>query len=377
MGRHRTSRAKDKLVMNINRKLDSKRNRDLKLKNKRAAYLKNKARKYHEHQEYLKENYPSLFPTQKEMKHVKSQPNEVFLERVALAQESYDTFLDFVDNSDCVIVALDARDPNAFRFIELEGELKHRNKKGFVVLTKIDLVPAEDARNWIKYLSNEIGTTICISMINGNEKESMKLLKDTVEKVAPDAKNIVVVGAPNIGKTTICQIASGAGLNINDTNKWQWTICGNSLALANSVIWKGRIRELAINTLCRVTGDNLCDIMGIKMENSPGNLLVSYARKLEVSKTEVPERFVEKFTSGEWKWYADAPKNESEMEITELQENVLKGCSNEKTFIVLAQDIPIKMDVKALSYEPPENESTDEEEFTDYDNNENNEEEEE
>lgn len=370
MGRHRTSRAKDKLVMNVNRKLNQKRNRDLKLKTKRNRFLKNKAKRYHEHQNFLKENYPSLFPEQKEIKRVNKLPNQVFLERVALAQESYDAFIEQVDASDCVIIALDARDPNAFRFMELEGELKNKNKNGFVVLTKIDLVPAEDVRKWIGYLKNDLGTTIGLSLVNGNEKESMELFKKTIESVAPDAKNIVVVGAPNIGKTTLCKLAGDAGIKVNDSNKWQWTICGNSLALTNSIMWKGRTRELAVDILCRVTGDNLCDIMGIKMENSPGNLLVSYARKLEVSKTEVPEIFIQKFTSGEWKWYAEAPKNESEIEISDIQENVLKGCSSETSFIVLAHDVPVKMDVKALSYEIPDDDDQSEEndEVSDDDN---------
>ncbi|KAH0786260.1 putative GTP-binding protein-animal [Histomonas meleagridis] len=351
MGRHRTARAKEKLIRNPRRKLSGKRNRDLKLKRKRKDFFSKVAERARDHQEYLKKTYPTLFPSPKEMVHVKKLPNQTFLDRVMAAQTSYDSLLKAIENSQCVIEIVDARDPYSFRFLDLEGELSHNGTSLIILINKIDLVPAQEISGWIAFLS-KTAPTIATSL----EKlptESAELVKQTITAVAPNATQIAVVGAPGTGKTTLCNLV---GQPLLDTDKWQWTNCGNSLALTNSVPWKGRIRELAVDTLERVDGENICNLMGIKMENTPGNLLVSYAHKIGVSKQEVPEKFVEKFTSGEWKWFAKPPIIEEEFNISEMQSHVLGACSGEdvNSFIALGQGAPVSIDIKAVSFQLPE-----------------------
>jgi nuclear GTP-binding protein len=50
---------------------------------------------------------------------------------------------------------LDARDPEGCRSCEIEQEAVKAGKKVLLVLNKIDLVPAANARMWQKYLRQE------------------------------------------------------------------------------------------------------------------------------------------------------------------------------------------------------------------------------
>ncbi|XP_076012572.1 guanine nucleotide-binding protein-like 3 [Genypterus blacodes] len=62
-----------------------------------------------------------------------------------------------IDASDVILELLDARDPMGCRCPQLEEAVLQRqgNKKLVLVLTKIDLVPKENAERWIKFLQQE------------------------------------------------------------------------------------------------------------------------------------------------------------------------------------------------------------------------------
>lgn len=61
-----------------------------------------------------------------------------------------------VEESDVVIQVLDARDPEGCRSREIEQDALKQGKKVLLVLNKIDLVPAQNARMWQKYLRQEL-----------------------------------------------------------------------------------------------------------------------------------------------------------------------------------------------------------------------------
>ena len=57
-----------------------------------------------------------------------------------------------VEAADVIIEVLDARDPEGCRNLEIEQLVIKQNKKILLVVNKIDLVPAENAKAWKKYL---------------------------------------------------------------------------------------------------------------------------------------------------------------------------------------------------------------------------------
>jgi hypothetical protein len=128
------------------------------------------------------------------------------------------------------------------------------------------------------------------------------------------------------------------------------------------VPWKGRIREFAADTLERVEGDDIFALLEIAKENSVGNLLVSYARKIGVSKKEVPEKIISNFLSGQWKWYGIPPIVE-EGEISEGQRAIIERfCPDDVGFLKLGKGEMVTADMKALQFVLREDSSDDEEE---------------
>tara|TARA_B110000285_G_C15039309_1_gene570984 strand:+ start:459 stop:791 length:333 start_codon:yes stop_codon:yes gene_type:complete len=60
-----------------------------------------------------------------------------------------------IEESDVVLQVLDARDPMGCRNEEIEQEALKQGKKVLLILNKIDLVPSQNARMWLKYLRQE------------------------------------------------------------------------------------------------------------------------------------------------------------------------------------------------------------------------------
>ena len=365
MGRHRTSRAKDKLIRDPKRKLSNKRNRDLRLKAKRQNYQKSITQKAKANQAFLENNYPTLYKKPVEMERVGKKTNPKYVERVKNAQMTYDSLINTCDNTQALIEILDARDPYSFRFLDIEGETQSEKKPLVFLINKIDLVPIDDVKKWIAALS-QTAPTFAVSLIN--PESCNELINYIISNIAPESGQIAVVGAPGVGKTTLCNLNKEKFV---DSEKWLWTICGNSLGLTNSVPWRGRIREFAVDTFERMTNDYIYQLLNMDKakESSIGNLFVDYGRKNGLTKQEVPEFLIKKFIENEWKWYAEAPVPEGEVkepELNEFQLKALSSCSkaNESEFITLSQGVTVQMDKKALEYqlESSDDEQSDEDE---------------
>jgi nuclear GTP-binding protein len=134
-----------------------------------------------------------------------------------------------VDQSDIVIMVLDARDPEGCRSRMVEDEVRRREADGkrlIFVLNKIgeptsfllaidlilltaDLVPKENAQGWLKYLRHTAPTlpfrsSTQLQRQNLSSRTSPALL-NLLKSFKPPNRSISVgvVGYPNVGKSSL------------------------------------------------------------------------------------------------------------------------------------------------------------------------------
>lgn len=358
MGRHRTARAKQKLIRNTLRPLDSKRNRDRRLKKQRERFIDERRNRVRHNQQTLYADTIQISAKPSDLQRVKKQVNATFLARVHRVQSSFAGLMDAITRAAGVIEVLDARDPQSFRFLPLEEEVARQSKPLILLLTKIDLVPIDSVSKWIEALTS-VAPTFAVSL--AGQDPSIAVLATVLGEV-----DFTAVGAPGVGKTTL---AAASGGRIADSEGWQFTMCGNSLALAGSVPWRGRIRELAVETMERIQGEVIFRLMGIKKDNSIGTCLAEFARKCDVRKVEGPQAFVDNFVAGNWRWFAAPPVVEDDGKISNEQMDILRNECAEDTdnFIVLGKGEAVKVDARALEYEAEEASDSDEEDSADDD----------
>lgn len=117
-----------------------------------------------------------------------------------------------IDESDVVVLVLDARDPEGCRSRLVEEEVRRREAEGkklVFVLNKIDLVPRSNAQAWLKYLRH---TTPTLPFKSATSSQRSNLSSSTapallklLKAYKPKAGSITVgiVGFPNVGKSSL------------------------------------------------------------------------------------------------------------------------------------------------------------------------------
>ncbi|KAI0089915.1 P-loop containing nucleoside triphosphate hydrolase protein [Irpex rosettiformis] len=135
-----------------------------------------------------------------------------------------------IDESDIIILVLDARDPEGCRSKLVEEEVRRRESEGkrlIFVLNKIDLIPKDNAQAWLKYLRHTTPTLPFRSASNSQRTNLssttapalVRLLK-AYRPSAAQSVTVGVVGYPNVGKSSlinslkrskVCAVAAQAG----------------------------------------------------------------------------------------------------------------------------------------------------------------------
>ncbi|KAJ7497230.1 P-loop containing nucleoside triphosphate hydrolase protein [Mycena latifolia] len=119
-----------------------------------------------------------------------------------------------IDQSDIVVLVLDARDPEGCRSRLVEEEVRRRESEGkklVFVLNKIDLIPHANAQQWLKHLRHSTPTLPFRSPSSAQHQRTnissstapalIKLLK--AYKPSAGSVTVGVVGYPNVGKSSL------------------------------------------------------------------------------------------------------------------------------------------------------------------------------
>ncbi|KAG0701473.1 P-loop containing nucleoside triphosphate hydrolase protein [Suillus ampliporus] len=117
-----------------------------------------------------------------------------------------------IDQSDIVILVLDARDPEGCRSRLVEEEVRRRESEGkklVFVLNKIDLVSKENAQQWLRHLRHST-PTLPFRSASSNQRFNLSSttapgLMRLLKAFKPSAQSITVgvVGFPNVGKSSL------------------------------------------------------------------------------------------------------------------------------------------------------------------------------
>lgn len=190
--------------------------------------------------------------------------------------------IDSIKHSDIVIETADARLPQSSRnpiFDELIGA-----KKRLLVLTKEDLADKKLTDPWVKYYTSNNIKTIAVNVLKQNARgKILNAIRLEAEPVIVKRRNrgiinntirIMVVGIPNVGKSTLINLLSQKGVAATGdkpgvTKGKQWIRLENDIDLLDmpGMLWpKFENQEIGFKLAsCGAISDNVVDLQELSI----------------------------------------------------------------------------------------------------------------
>ncbi len=194
--------------------------------------------------------------------------------------------------ADAVLLVVDARVPYSGRHLDLEKTLSERSKPVIFALTKGDLAEEEHTREWVKRLREESFGAVAINAKKGRGPGSLephlrRLTGQINEKreqkgLRPREPRLVVVGLPNVGKSSLLNRLAGSqraktGRKPGVTRGQQWVkVAGKWSVLDTPGILYPRIEDERQLAFLAAVGSVKADVL--PMEEVGGYLLEELAR---------------------------------------------------------------------------------------------------
>ncbi|WFD04548.1 nuclear GTP-binding protein nug1 [Malassezia obtusa] len=118
-----------------------------------------------------------------------------------------------LEHADVLLEVLDVRDPLGCRAYALEREAQRQGKRIVLILNKVDLVPASNARAWLEYLRHEFPTL----PFKASTQQQRTHLAQGAAHLAPraDSDAALAGGAEAAGARAILQLIKNYSRNLN------------------------------------------------------------------------------------------------------------------------------------------------------------------
>ncbi len=167
---------------------------------------------------------------------------------------------------DVVYEVIDARIPKSSKIKDIDELLK--DKPRILIMTKKDLCDLEETKKWVNYYENEGYHVIMVDLSQNN---SVKDIIDFTHKITSDIQDkreakglakkdirVLVVGIPNVGKSTLINRMAGrkvanVGNNPGVTKNLNWLKTDSNILLLDSpgILWpKLDDQSIACNLAC-------------------------------------------------------------------------------------------------------------------------------
>ena len=111
-------------------------------------------------------------------------------------------FSKIINETDLIFEVLDARNPNGTRIYMLEDFVKkNTNKKLYLILNKIDLIPGNVLQQWIQYFKKD--TKYDLFYVSASTNRGLIYFRKQLNRLFLNETKAIIVGYPNTGKSSL------------------------------------------------------------------------------------------------------------------------------------------------------------------------------